>query len=216
MCRHTSRNALKLFAPVPPLCQNKFTLSPFLCTGRKGKPDIGQIQERSKNHDSVLSSSKENGNTNTKSLPISCCDLVPWHTNNHQNSSTPPPIHPTYTQKSIQPFQPIHPHQDTPCRLNTSSGTKPSARSRTSFVTMATIGTSSARTLLILPQKPQRHHRHNAKRQSKRPPRQTAILPQNHYSKQTPIVLSSSPSNMTTSGGCVQKDRSVLLDCRGD
>jgi hypothetical protein len=216
MRRHTSRNALKLLLLSLPCARTNSLSCPFSAHEGKESPDIGQIQERSKNHDSVLSSSKENGNTNTKSLPISCCDLVPWHTNNHQNSSTPPPIHPTYTQKSIQPFQPIHPHQDTPCRLNTSSGTKPSARSRTSFVTMATIGTSSAQTLLILPQKPQRHHRHNAKRQSTRPPRQTAILPQNRYSKQTPIVSSSSPSNMTTSGGCVQKDRSVLLDCRGD
>jgi hypothetical protein len=57
----------------------------FFRTGRKGKPNIGQNRERSKNHDSVLFSSQENGNTNMRFLPLSHYDLAPWCTNNHQN-----------------------------------------------------------------------------------------------------------------------------------
>ena len=52
-----------------------------------------------------------------------------------------------------------------------------------------------------------RQSHHDATRQSTRPPRRTTILPPNRYSKRTPTVSSSSPSNMKTSGGCTKRPK---------
>ncbi len=91
------------------------------------------------------------------------------------------------------------------------SCTKPSARSSTSFVTMAMTGTNSATmfpTRLLPRRKPLNIHRHNAIRSRvTRPPKPQANLLLSHFYKQIPIVLSSSPSNTMTSGGCTRRPK---------
>jgi len=159
--------------------------------GQKTRTEIGKIETR--NH--LL---HKKWHTWNRFLPVSCYDTLNWR----GGSSSSPNHNSMLHHNSKNTPTSTHHHQS--CPSNTLSRTKLSARSPTSFVTMAMTGMNSATMLPArLPRrKPLNLRRHHAVRSCvTRPPKPQANLLPSHSYKWIPIVLSSSTSNTMTSGG---------------
>ncbi len=120
-----------------------------------------------------------------------------------------PPPPPYITISGIIHYLLTHPFpvHTKPCPSYTLSCTKPSARSPTSFATMATTGTNSAQAQPTPCGKPQKPPSHKSNHQVTRPPKTKDSLPLNCSYRRTHTKFSSFPYTMPTSGECIKRPK---------